>query len=360
MDFIARFASQGIVEAEGGHFTTIAGEDRVGGLVLGSRNGPHDAVLLEVKAVTGRFDDFQIQHAIRCATERIKQAAADGMEIPTGEVSQGLAGTFIECGERLGIHEHGIFQGERARFIKDDLTQPRELFPKAERSNKDAVTFRPARGDVIGERRGHAESAGAGHDEDGDHDLHGLGPFARVLPPPNAADDAREHDDDQITAKELFESEIAIFTTTTCFEKFVQRGVFPSFEGDGIQRARSGIESTGRQQLATGTGAGIAFAIDPFEADAGVRIFELRGDGDGLTGLYGEGFTSLQSLQSIGFGNRRITHETAAIAGDGHLLHETAAEHQEDEHGHEVEVFEALLPAHPADDRAQVSRENAE
>lgn len=124
--------------------------------------------------------------------------------------------------------------------------------------------------------------------------------------------------------------------------------------------------------MANGAGGGLAFPIDPFEAEGSLWRDEQGVDGADVAGVDAQLIEWLDGSEGNGFGGAgggdagdffgdgAGLEEAAAVAFEGNLLEPASAQHEEDEDGDEVEVFEGGNAGEPAIHGACPGGEDAE
>jgi hypothetical protein len=174
---------------------------------------------LVFEAVAWGFVDFGGGGEAGAGADGVKEAAADGVEVAGDEGAQGGEGGGVELFEDVWVFEDGVFEGEGASFVKEDVPGAQEALPEAEAADEDAEALCTGGGELFGEGDGDAEGARAGDDEDGDHDLERLGWACALEEPCGCAEEADEDDGDEVGAQEALKRAIAKFAGAAGFEE---------------------------------------------------------------------------------------------------------------------------------------------
>ncbi len=279
------------------------------------------------------------------------------MGIPGDEPTQGLARGFVEGGEGLGIEEPFDRFGEGAGFVKiepGDVAQPG---PEGMSPDKNAVTPQFREDDLVKQRQGESEGAGAGDHEDGNEDLQGRGdPFARHQPDGGSAESGEEDGDEVEFADGMGGSgggmgfKIVVRGSEKPFEERSGVGVASRRE-DGSGRAVAGSGGNG---LAGEMRNRFGFAVDPIEQKRCGGGGQLGFDGDhasgsdfepvpGLDAGEGDALAPTRGIEpqrrgDFPFAGVKLT----AVAVEEPEMEIAPREHQKGEDRHEVEIEHAL------------------
>ena len=139
------------------------------------------------------------------------------------------------------------------------------------------------RREIVREGQGNPQGTGAGDHEEGNHDLEAGGNVASADPPGDAAEDGKGQDGDDVITQDAVEPGVAGFGFAGFAETPVERGV-PAFHRFEVEGGAADVEAAGEEASTGRDMAGIGFAADGFEADAGFTFEDTAGHGDNLTG----------------------------------------------------------------------------
>ena len=163
------------------------------------------------------------------------------------------------------------------------MVDTQQTLPQGQCADKNAQFFSTGGGQFFSQRNGDTESTGAGDHEEGNHDLQAGGNVAGADPPGDATEDGKGQDGEDVITQDAVEPGVAGFGFAGFAEAPVKRGV-PAFHRFQLEGGAADVEAAGEEASAGGDMAGIGFAADGFEADAGFTLEDAAGDGDDLTG----------------------------------------------------------------------------
>ncbi len=299
-----------------------------------------------------------------------------GCELRAARSYRARSSSSVRASSAAAILEGEGGGGERARLVEDDLADAPRPVEEARAPDEEPRATEAGEHQLVGDRRGDAEGAGARHHQHRDGDLEAAHPVPhREGPEPEAGARRHQHCDHVDRGHLLPEAaapEPLAVLGAGAPEQRRQRGVGEVVLGDHAERAPADVEGARRNHRTLREVARAALSVDPGQGEGGPFALEARVDRDEV---------ARRDQQRVALRERGAAHELdlplghaprlqavdavaleqpASVCRQGALREEAPEEHQRDEDRQRVEIDRARLSEEEGPGRAAEGQRDPE